>query len=156
MTWTVAGGVQLEELDWERGGVEQFVEIPVVGARDRMACDVDAVLHREQAEDFTWGVAGDGPLDERSADARGDREKGVVGPSELGLQRRDGFISADRWRDRVAADGPGEPSLPSAEGSKVEILNDQADEDVLSVNFLGYGQQRRPTPPGGGLARPPG
>ena len=116
MTWTVAGGVRFEELDRERGGGEQFVEIPVVGAGDRMACDVGAVLHGEQAEDFTGGMAGDGPLDECSADARGDREKGVVGPGECRLQRRNGFVSADRWREQVAADGPGEPSLPSADG----------------------------------------
>ena len=139
MTWTGAGGVRFEELDRERGGGEQFVEMPVVRARGRMASDVGAVLDCEQAEDVTRGAAGDGPLDERSADARGDWEKGVVGPGERRLQGRDGFISADRGRDRVAADGPGEPSLPSAECLKVEMINDQAHEDVLSLDFLGHG-----------------
>ena len=140
MTWTVAGGVRFEELDRERGGGEQFVEIPVVGAGDRMACDVGAVLDCEQAEDFTGGMAGDGPLDERGADASGDRDAGVVGPGERRLDGPDGFGSADRRRDRSpAAEGPWEPSLPCAEGSKAEMRNEQAHEEVPSIDLLGHG-----------------
>lgn len=147
MTATGAGGVRLEELDRERGGGKELVKMPMVGTGGCMACDIGAVLNGEKAEHFARGVAGDSPLNECRAEASADRDAGVIGPGERRVDGRDGLGSTDRRRDRLpAADGPGEPSLPSAEGSKVEILNDQADEDVLSVDFLGYGQQRRPLP----------